>query len=225
MQFCTALSDTMHVCRKRNGDGTLLTSIWDTDSLSVNLYFYHSYDTVVHFNLAEELAKGDHALNVPDLFPPNSEFERLVNYKTPANSIEIRISFVVIAGLLALFSFLLGITVVRKRKRTSLPFATNVGMMVLNLLLIGYLAVLLTNRSIFYFDVPYVHHSSGLISASSYVPFLLLALLGPSLLRTKAGWVSGSTVAWVKIVLVSNNFLYIVLLGAFAYWGLFNFWN
>jgi penicillin V acylase-like amidase (Ntn superfamily) len=30
LSFCTAVSDTMHVCRDRNGDGTLLTSIWNT---------------------------------------------------------------------------------------------------------------------------------------------------------------------------------------------------
>lgn len=33
-----------------------------------------------------ELAKGDHTLGIPDLFPQNSEFERLAAYKTPFNT-------------------------------------------------------------------------------------------------------------------------------------------
>jgi len=59
LDFCRSLSDTMHVCRSRNGDGTLLTSIWDIQKGNINLYFYHDYDSTVQFNLVEELEKGD----------------------------------------------------------------------------------------------------------------------------------------------------------------------
>ena len=85
LNFCMAMSDTMHVCRNRNGDGTLLTSIWDSQKGLVNLYFYHSYDSTVQFSLSEELVKGDHMISLPTLFPENPEFERLVKYKTPFN--------------------------------------------------------------------------------------------------------------------------------------------
>ena len=40
LQFYSALSDTMHVCRPKIGDGTLLTSIWDLNALHVDLFFY-----------------------------------------------------------------------------------------------------------------------------------------------------------------------------------------
>ena len=53
VDFCTRLSDTMAVCRNRNG--TLITSIFDTKDKIVNLYFYHNYDTLVQFSLTNEL--------------------------------------------------------------------------------------------------------------------------------------------------------------------------
>ena len=100
LSFCTAVSDTMHVCRNRVGDGTLLTSIWDTKEGLVNLYFYHSYDSTVQFSLAEELAKGDHILNVASLFPINAEFEKLASFKTPFNTPVLRVGLVILGGVL-----------------------------------------------------------------------------------------------------------------------------
>jgi len=39
LDLCRSVSDTMSVCRNRNGDRTLLTSIWDTQNGIVSLYF------------------------------------------------------------------------------------------------------------------------------------------------------------------------------------------
>lgn len=47
LDFCTSLSDTMSVCRSRNGDGTLITSIFDTREKTANIYFYHNFDKVI----------------------------------------------------------------------------------------------------------------------------------------------------------------------------------
>src|SRR6185369_6292211 len=69
--FCSALSDTMHVCRKKHGDGTLLTSIWDLSNGIVHLYFYHDYKHTVQFSLKEELSKGNHSYEIASLFPAN----------------------------------------------------------------------------------------------------------------------------------------------------------
>jgi hypothetical protein len=224
LNYCTALSDTMHVCRKKIGDGTLTTSIWDTKDKSVNLYFYHSYDTIVKFSLADELAKGDHILNIPELFPKNLEYERLINYKTPSNSIELRILLVILAGLLALLSFLLTIALFWKNKRTAMSFQSVIGLTVMNLLLIAYLFVLATNKSIFYFDAPYKHHSSNLISASSYIPFILLIVIVPFMFQAIKKLKSAKTKLWTKTVLISNNLIYIILVAGFVYWGLYNIW-
>jgi hypothetical protein len=39
LAFFTALSNTMHVCREKIGDGTLLSSIWNLSKGTVHLYF------------------------------------------------------------------------------------------------------------------------------------------------------------------------------------------
>ena len=225
LEFCKSLSQTMSVCRKRNGDGTLLTSIWDTKDKSVSLYFYHAYDTVVQYSLQEELSKGDHTIIVPEIFPENSDFERLINYKTPSNTVEIRIFLVILAGFLALFSLLLGISLFRKNKPATISFQSFLVFSVINLILIAYLFVLATNQNIFYFDAPYRHYNSGFISASSYIPFLLLLSIGPSLYYTFNRLKSDKVKFWIKTILISNNLVYIVLITGFTYWGLYNVWS
>ena len=109
LAFCTSLSDTMHVCRERNGDGTLLSSIWDLKEGVINLYFYHDYNYSIQYNLKEELVKGDHIIKIPKLFPANSEFKRLTSYITPFNTPFIRILLVFIGGfffMTSLFFFI-----------------------------------------------------------------------------------------------------------------------
>lgn len=225
LDFCTALSDTMSVCRSRNGDGTLITSIFDTKEKIVNLYFYHNFDTLVQYSLTDELSKGDHILNLPEIFPKNAEFERLVNFKTPSNTIALRVLLVLIAGLLALISFALFISQLRKNKTTSLSLKSVVVISLLNLILIAYIFVLITNQGIFYFDVPYKHPTSSLITASSYTPFLLLISFIPIIIYTGNRLKSDKTKFWIKSTLVLNTSVYFILVLGFGYWGLYNFWN
>ena len=225
IDFCTALSDTMSVCRSRNGDGTLITSIFDTKEKMVSLYFYHNFDTLVQYNLTEELPKGDHTLNLPEIFPKNAEFERLVNFKTPSNTVALRVMLVLIAGLLALISFALFISQLRKNKTTSLSLKSVVVISLFNLILIAYIFALITNQGIFYFDVPYKHPTLSLITASSYTPFLLLISFIPIIIYTKNRLKSDKTKFWIKSTLVLNNMVYFILVLGFGYWGLYNFWN
>jgi hypothetical protein len=220
LAYCSALSDTMHVCRSRNGDGTLLTSIWDTKDKSVSLYFYHSYDTAVRYSLAEALAKGDHVVDVPSLFPSNREFERLKSFKTPFNTPVLRVLLLVVAGLLSFFVFLL-ILAASKGKSTEISFKNGLLIAALNFSLVGYLFVLATNVYVYYFDAPYKHYGSGLISVSSYMPFLLLAAIAPVGLFTIKRFRSINTKGWIKATLVFNSLIYLILILSFAYWGLY----
>ncbi|MEM6297377.1 MAG: hypothetical protein AAF740_01680, partial [Bacteroidota bacterium] len=220
LDYCTALSDTMHVRRSRNGDGTLLTSIWNPRDKFVNLYFYHDYNTSVQFNLLEELAKGDHTISVPELFPKNTDFERLISYKTPFNVVEIRFGLVIFAGLLLFLSSILVISSFRKNNSAQRPLRSFLLITALNLLLIPYLAILATHKNVFYFDAPYKHYSSDLISLSSYIPFLLLLSVIPFTMYTIKKTKSDTATFLIKATLAFNNVLYIILIMAFSYWGL-----
>ena len=94
--YCTAMSDTMHVCRDKIGDGTLLTGIWDASTLEVTFYFYHNYTNGKPFKLEDELAKGDHSIDIKTPFPKNAEFEKLKTYIAPFNTPWIRITLAIL---------------------------------------------------------------------------------------------------------------------------------
>lgn len=222
--YCKTLSDTMHVCRSRNGDGTLLSSIWNTRDGAVQLYFYHRYDTAITFNLVDELAKGNHQLSIEALFPVNPEFERLKTYKTPFNTPQIKTGFVFIAFLLGLFSFLFLLQLLR-RKIKGISIRIILPLLILNALLIPYLFVLATHASIFYMDAPYQHYSSLLISLSSYLPFVILLACLFLIPFTFRKVLRGKSKPGLKTLFILNNLVYLTLVMGFAYWGLYQFWT
>jgi hypothetical protein len=225
IDFCTALSDTMAVCRSRNGDGTLITSIFDTKEKKVDIYFYHNFDTLIEFNLTNELSKGDHFLNIAEIFPRNSEFERLINFKTPSNTPALRLLLILFAGILALICIALVLSQIQKNKTNPLSLKLVFMNILLNFILITYIAVLLTNNSIFYFDVPYKHYNSSFISVFSYTPFLLFGLFLPLVIHTRNSLKSNKPKRWLLTALILNHAVYLILLISFGYWGLFNFWK
>jgi heme A synthase len=175
----------------------------------------------VQYNLKDELSKGDRILNIPEIFPKNSEFERLVSFKTPSNTVELRILIVILAGLLAILSFILVISQFWRKKYSPVSIKSSIIILFLTLVLIAYIGVLITNNTIFYFDVPYKHYNSSLISASSYTPFLFI----PITIHTRNRLKSDKTKLWVKTTLVLNNIVYLILVLGFGYWGLYNLWN
>jgi hypothetical protein len=66
--YCFALTDTMHQCRKKIGDGTIYSYIADLDKGNFTLCFYHDFQHPVTYNLQQELEKGDHVLLMASLF-------------------------------------------------------------------------------------------------------------------------------------------------------------
>ena len=56
--FCFALTDTMHECRERIGDGTMYSFIADLDKGDFTVCFYHDFKHPITFNLKQELVKG-----------------------------------------------------------------------------------------------------------------------------------------------------------------------
>ncbi len=221
LAFCTTLSDTMHVCRNKIGDGTLLTSIWDLSSGDIHLYFYHQYKNVLRFNLQEELAKGDHILAIETFFPPNDEFEKLRDYKIPQNNSTVIGFLLASAGLFFFSSMFFLFSYFKGGKSDQFRFI-KIGLFVLGLIMFYYMFVLCTNKYIFYFSAPYKDTHNIFVSMASYVPFLILLLIVPLLLlnmRLIKGKIWGAFSTWL---LTLNNMVYLLLLALFVYWGLFN---
>ena len=224
LDFCRSVSDTMSVCRDRNGDGTLLTSIWDTQKGIVNLYFYHSFDSTIQFNINDELALGDHIISIPEQFPENLEFQRLISYKTPFNVNALKIVLALIGGILFLLSLLFIVSYFRNKSThrfnlIKIPFA------LLNMILFAYLFILATNINIYYFDAPYQDPVCELISLSSYVPFLVLGVFLPIIFFNVRFIKSNSKAYWSNGMLITNSLIYVILLVAFEYWGLYDVFN
>lgn len=220
IDYCRSMSDAMHVCRDRNGDGTLTTTIWDTQARKVNLYFYHDYESTVQYDLKEELALGDRTISIPSLFAANAEFQRLENYKTPFNFDGIRLGLAVVGCLLLLLSLIYFVSFIRQRKRESYN-GMKLVLSLLNIPLFGYLFVLATNIGIFYFDAPY-KASNSLVSLSSYMPFFLLLFLLPIMIYVYKYIRANRKSLLLKSTLVFNSIIYLCLIGAFAYWGLYD---
>lgn len=220
LQFCTALSDTMHVCRDKIGDGTLLSSIWDLKNGNVNLYFYHQYEKTVQFNLSEELKKGDHIISITSLFPTNLEFEKLRKYQIPQNNDFIRLFLILCAFLFLISSIFFGIRYFNNKKPTSFAFI-QLMLVPVGIILFYYMYILSTNIYIFYFPSPYVDRHNILISLTSYIPYVLAIGIMPLYILSYQIIKKKSWNRWETLFLILNNTLYTILLGFFYYWGFF----
>lgn len=223
LAFCTALSDTMHVCRKKIGDGTLLTSIWDLNKGIIHLYFYHDYKLQVQFNLNEELAKGNHAIEIASLFPPNTEYQKLLDFKTPMTSVAVdwflRFSFSLF--LLSTVYFLISYFRNRKLKYAS----TKLLLSVFSIILMYYMLVLAKEINIFYSPAPYQDYKFSMLNIAAYIPFLTLILIFPFVLINRKIFQENAWHNFSKWLFTLNNLTYLILIILFAYWGLYNVFN
>lgn len=211
IKFCTSLSKEMHVCRDKLGDGTLLTTIWDTKNIEFTLFFYHNYKEKKTFNLKNELVKGTQQYSIEALFSKNNEFKNLKNYITPFNTPLIRFVLMVF-GLIFFFSSLIfGFWAFKKKNR--LRYIT---LSCFFMILFIYMFVLTTNREIFYFPSPYVHYASNWVSVFAYTPYLvILFLIWFMLFRRKI------ELSRMKNLLLNFNTIFIIFLSfGLLYWRL-----
>ncbi|HEY1039860.1 MAG TPA: hypothetical protein VGF30_10670 [Bacteroidia bacterium] len=222
--FCRNLSDTMSVCRPKMGDGTLLTSIADLNNREIYYYFYHDFKHSVKFNLKNELAKGDHVFEVPKLFPLNKEYEAHKSFQTPQHNTFIRTFMFACVGIFFISSIYFFISFFIKIRKTQFVYAKLI-MSFLSITLSAYSLILIRDETIFYFPAPYKDPGSALLSLSGYVPFLILLVIIPLLFIAKKIYSQklwGGLSRWAFII---NNSIFIIYLGLFAYWGLFNIFN
>ena len=221
INYCTALSDTMHVCREKIGDGTLISSIWDLNNGTVNLYFYHDYEKTVQFNLNEALKKGDHIIALETLFPHNPEFEKLRQYKIPKNNMPMAMFIMASAGLFLFSSVFFLIRWFKSDKKAEYAYIRLL-LVPLGLIMFYDMFVLSGSVNVFYFAAPYKDPAHILVSAASYVPFVLLpvliwfCILNFKLFKDKL-WSR-----FEKLLFALNTLVYIVLTGLFVYWGFYN---
>ncbi len=220
LAFCTAMMDTMHECRKRLGDGTTYTTIYNLNDGLVYLYFYHDYSKVVAFNLKEELAKPNHELLMRDLFPPNAEYALFVNHLTPRTSIPMFLAVVGI-GLALVLSGVYWAWQGFKQKwvgRQSIVWLLILGT---NLALLAYLWTLIQNQAIFYFDAPFYFKGHLLLNAAAYLP-IWLAVLTVGLIVFAFKNLNAPRIQKLSTAIFGINIAtYVALLCLFGYWGLF----
>lgn len=213
--FYRQLSDTMHVCREKIGDGTLQTSIWDHKKGTVTLYFYHNYQYPVVFNVLSELLKGDHMMEVDKLFPENEEFHKLANFQVPWTNTALLLFLVfsgVLTGLFAVYN--LYRMLLRNRSRMLYRTIAVAG----GMLMLYFCYLLCTNASLFYFDFPYVVKGNILQSLMSYFPFLLplLLLMAIYYLLRVSEMSRFEYAAIASCVLIG-----VVNMGMYLYWGFY----
>jgi hypothetical protein len=218
LSFCSALSDTMSVSRAKVGDGTLYTTIYDLSEGLIHVYFFHDFSRSITFNLTDELAKGEHSLEMAGLFPCNGNYQRFIEYKTPQNSTFL-FGFVVAVGVLFFFTFLY-FSILLLKKAWSNFSLFKLGIAGLSVAFTVYAFVLLRNEGIFYFPSPYEDSRSILNTVTAYLPILLLILIIP-LVYTTFKIVSRNVWKGFSLcLLVTNNMAYLILLCLFAYWEL-----
>lgn len=224
LAFCTSLSDAMHVCRKKIGDGTLLSSVWDLRDGTVNLFFYHNYDTTVQFNLKDELKKGDHSIAIEKLFPPNPEFEQLSNFQTTKNSNWIAV-YILASAAIFLFSSIFFLVQYFRAKKNQKYSLLKLILFPIGLVLFYYMFVLSSNLAVFYFPAPYQSPTNAFVSLASYIPLLLLVLILPLLILNYRIYKEHCWSGFTSGLFTINNVIYIGLIGLFQYWEFFDVFN
>ncbi len=171
MDFGKKLIAEMSVSRRRHGDGTLISTVWDNKSMQFDVMFYHDYSVVKRFDLKQELLKGDAIYFLEEIFPANEAFQDLKAYRTPFNTPELRIAWAVWGGLLGLLGLWFLFQSLRADALKSKIFwVLHAAAAWLGL---GYCYILDTDIAMFYYDWPYVHPESVWRTALSFVPILL----------------------------------------------------
>ena len=99
---------SVDLCRKVlaaiSQDITQYSNIYELKKGTFYLHHFHDFENYVVFDLTEELEKGFHELNIPDLFPDNVDFHYVYFTRiTPQNNLPVLI-FLIVSGLIYLYT-------------------------------------------------------------------------------------------------------------------------
>lgn len=219
--FCKKLSDTMHVCRAKMGDGTLLTTIYDLQKGLIKYYFYHDFNQVVSFNLKDELAKSDTSYHVVDLFPPNKEFEKYLHYKTPDNYRWVMYAMFIFSIIFFILMTLI-LYLIFKKQIAIRQHKIVLLILGFDLLLSLYLITLIKKTYIYYFPAPYKDYHFSIHTIFAYIPFLLAFSILPILYYTIRIILQKQYAIIVRSLFTIQLILFLFSMLIFFYWGLYS---
>ncbi len=169
--FGMNLIKEMSVSRKRHGDGTLISTIWDNRNLKFDVVFYHDFDHIKSFSLKKELAEGEGIYKLDTMFPRNKDFEELKTYKTPFNTPVLRLLLAIVGFLSGILGLWFAIRAIRASVwKLKLFWALQT---LASLIGFGYCFILATDIAMFYYDWPYFHPSSNWRTLMSYTPLVI----------------------------------------------------
>lgn len=205
--------DTMHVCRGKIGDGTLHSYVADLTQRTIDLYFYHDYTRVKHFDLKEELAKGEHMYDIAGLFPPNKEYAKLLAYQTTYDNARLLLLLMGAVFVYALTLVISGIALLRRKAENKTFVWSMAG---LSIAAIPLLTKMILDPGIFYFEFPY----NGVWNLYNYLPMAMMVLAG---IATYQFFRSSHQKALTLTLHTIPILLTLILTAGFIYWRFFPF--
>lgn len=178
LEHGTAVLQRMHACRKKLGEGTLFSTLFDPQQGEVHLFFYHDFSERVTFHLKTELAKGDRSVEMASLFGARPEYGALMAYITPFHQgwlFRVLIAWAAVMGLVLAFGAvgLLRALVLHLRGRKA-DLATPLLSSFAGALALLLLGILLTQEGVYYFGLGDPH---PLLTWAPAMLVLLLLLL------------------------------------------------
>jgi len=218
---CVALTDTMHECRNKIGDGTMYSFVADLENGDFTLFFYHDFKNSKNFNLKTELAKGDQKFKMLDIFSSNPEYKKFLNFQTPHNNGFMRLALICFAGLFAFSSIFFLISFI-KDKNIIAQKSIKLFLSCSSLILLYYCFVLKNNQPIFYFPSPYQDSKFSMLNVAAYIPFLLLLAIVPLFWQNIKILKGTSWSKFSKLLFSINSLTYLILIVLFFYWKLYN---
>lgn len=105
----------------QEGSGpTQYSNVYDLTSRTMYLYYFHDYERVATFRLAEELKKGERVIDIPSLFPANAAAQTFAARAAPSPRGSQWQTLAVLGVLLGAVA----IALVRGGRRTRIAFAS-----------------------------------------------------------------------------------------------------
>lgn len=210
---------TMTACRKKLGEGTLYSVLFDPAEKKAQLYFYHDFSERITFDLNDELAKGDRTVDMASLFGPRPEYDRLKNYITPFHRrwlfwallsvavVALIMGTINLVQLIARLVAKLRAVPAGRQGRSSGSLITPVLSGLANAILIVLIGVLLMQEGVFYFGLGFTH------PALVWLPWVLIVLVGALLVLRYRELIARRS-------LLGYALLYLPVIGLLGYWGM-----